>query len=804
MVRNMLVVLAVVLALGGWSAVGATTWYVDQNNVNATDSGPGTQTTPYKTINKGTSVAVAGDTVLVNAGRYYEWVGFAHGGTSGNPITLKAATGQRVIVDGALLLTSWTQCDSSYSSRNSNYANIYHKDITTASGYRPFALYQDDVGLSEAVWPAIGWYLPTSAVSASTSAGSSSLTDSVHLTQANGYWTGGRIIYFAADINYLSDTTITSYTQSTHTLTIAGQWTANDTYTYNRYQIYDKLESITGPGQWAFDSLGGGSYRVYVWTAGGSPNSHVMAVPNANRFGIELGAQTNITIDGLEVCHSAGGGVGGWPGLTTPANYTIQNCTIHDNYGSGLYLTGMPNSLAYHNYIGYNGGGVMYNGANTVVRENEICYNGNQGGSSCDGIDVTGPGGASYSTGQVVDHNYVHDHVYWYSHCDSIQSWANVSGILVENNVFLNSCQSYMMNDMDSTTLSNNIFAQSAASMIHNYVTNTTVIHNTMANAGYGNLSNAYGSGFNFHNNLFYLGHGGWNYGGVISAATSYVSDYNLFYPCDGASEADSPVVWTNSDSTIEWDWTWAQYKSGSGQDGHSVYATGSAGNPAFVNAPAFFSQCGEVLQVFFTPSKVYLNNNDLSFFAVGDHIEIDHDGVVRTVSGTGSNTTLIPGTTLYYVTFSPSDAKIATNAYVVANWKTNTNYLVNYNLQSSSPAKGQASDGGNLGSSISMSQMVAGDFNGDGTRDIPSWPLLYTVTVNQTAHGTVSVSPSLVKYGSGATPTVTATASSGYTFVSWTVTGGTISPSKSSATLTVQGNVTLSASFTVSFTGTE
>ncbi len=36
----------------------------------------------------------------------------------------------------------------------------------------------------------------------------------------------------------------------------------------------------------------------------------------------------------------------------------------------------------------------------------------------------------------------------------AIQSWANVSGILVENNIFLSSGQSYMMNDMESTKVS--------------------------------------------------------------------------------------------------------------------------------------------------------------------------------------------------------------------------------------------------------------------------------------------------------------------------------------------------------------
>jgi uncharacterized repeat protein (TIGR02543 family) len=67
-----------------------------------------------------------------------------------------------------------------------------------------------------------------------------------------------------------------------------------------------------------------------------------------------------------------------------------------------------------------------------------------------------------------------------------------------------------------------------------------------------------------------------------------------------------------------------------------------------------------------------------------------------------------------------------------------------------------------------------------------------YTVTANQATGGTVAVSPSSATYTSGATATVTAAPRPGYAFSGWNVTGGTISGS----TLTVTGNVTLSANF--------
>src|SRR5947209_5653790 len=77
-----------------------TTLYVDKNNVSCTDAGSGTQTQPYCTIQKGASVAVAGQTVQVAAGTYAENVTPANSGTSTSPIVFTAASGATVTVTG--------------------------------------------------------------------------------------------------------------------------------------------------------------------------------------------------------------------------------------------------------------------------------------------------------------------------------------------------------------------------------------------------------------------------------------------------------------------------------------------------------------------------------------------------------------------------------------------------------------------------------------------------------------------------------------------------------------------------------
>ncbi len=72
------------------------------------DSAPGSDTRPYLTIARAASVAHPGDTVIVHAGTYREWVKPARGGAAETKrITYRAAPGEKVIVKGSERITSW-------------------------------------------------------------------------------------------------------------------------------------------------------------------------------------------------------------------------------------------------------------------------------------------------------------------------------------------------------------------------------------------------------------------------------------------------------------------------------------------------------------------------------------------------------------------------------------------------------------------------------------------------------------------------------------------------------------------------
>lgn len=75
---------------------------------NGSDRLAGTKDQPFLTISKAAQAARAGDTVIVHAGEYREWVKPAYGGTSNvNRITYQAAEGEKVVIKGSERVDNW-------------------------------------------------------------------------------------------------------------------------------------------------------------------------------------------------------------------------------------------------------------------------------------------------------------------------------------------------------------------------------------------------------------------------------------------------------------------------------------------------------------------------------------------------------------------------------------------------------------------------------------------------------------------------------------------------------------------------
>jgi PKD repeat protein len=67
-----------------------TVYYVDTGHPSASDSNPGTEALPWKTITKANQTLVAGDTVYIKAGAYTTYIAPARSGTASDRITYRA------------------------------------------------------------------------------------------------------------------------------------------------------------------------------------------------------------------------------------------------------------------------------------------------------------------------------------------------------------------------------------------------------------------------------------------------------------------------------------------------------------------------------------------------------------------------------------------------------------------------------------------------------------------------------------------------------------------------------------------
>ncbi|MEU4690766.1 right-handed parallel beta-helix repeat-containing protein [Actinoplanes sp. NPDC023714] len=72
------------------------------------DDADGSPERPFRTINRAAAIARPGDTVIVHAGEYREWVTPRRGGLSDNRrITYRAAEGEHVVIKGSERVTGW-------------------------------------------------------------------------------------------------------------------------------------------------------------------------------------------------------------------------------------------------------------------------------------------------------------------------------------------------------------------------------------------------------------------------------------------------------------------------------------------------------------------------------------------------------------------------------------------------------------------------------------------------------------------------------------------------------------------------
>jgi hypothetical protein len=367
--------------------------------------------------------------------------------------------------------------------------------------------------------------------------------------------------------------------------------------------------------------------------------------------------------------------------ISDHANTTIANNTISEA-GTGINLALDNYSLVYGNDIssvswGISGGSGEMLGQNltNVVFENNRIHDfypyvkyGYWSGWHGDGIYLfAGSGTPTYMTHISFMANYFYGYIPEATsliYCQAA-SWSNV-------------------------TIYDNVFAAAGAIAIRisqgaPYVfRDFRIYNNDFVNVPLGNSASlvvqADVQNVTLRNNVF------WDFGswggdfGIDSGLLPYGSDYNLLgddYDYDG-------IILYNGTPYNLTEWTGSSLAFP--HDQNSVLKQ----DPEFVNFPAFMgyiSTCNTTGQLFLEPAQDGPSYSQVNpTFAVGDHVEYNYDGIVRTVTAVGPEVTNGYGTLPSYINVTPALSQIPAPGDMVLNWKGDTNFTFNFHIQASSP----------------------------------------------------------------------------------------------------------------------
>jgi hypothetical protein len=197
--------------------------------------------------------------------------------------------------------------------------------------------------------------------------------------------------------------------------------------------------------------------------------------------------------------------------------------------------------------------------------------------------------------------------------------------------------------------------------------------------------------------NVFVTGTPGFLYG--VRGVEGYEGDRNLLYNAPGLEKVG--VV----SSDAGWHGSFQEYREATGYEPHSVYAP-----PRFRSAPVAYGVVDHRRLTECTRSTLHLRKGS-GPVAKGDTVELDFDGVPRTVTAAEGRT----------ITVDPPLPARPTKGCLVCNWGEQKDIRLDLRLAGDSPGARLAADGGPVGSRIDIAAYLRGDFDGDGTRDVPA-----------------------------------------------------------------------------------
>lgn len=316
------------------------------------------------------------------------------------------------------------------------------------------------------------------------------------------------------------------------------------------------------------------------------------------------------------------------------------------------------------------------------------------------GIQCDGPA-AGPLTNVNIYNNTIHDFYQyvkdnWGWHNDGVFVWGSENP-LISGVVGLNIYNNYFYGDfrpdftallftkylMTNIKIYNNVFAASSGvglflSLVGRESPNAWVYNNTFAKVPGGTATTVYANRvtqIDFKNNIVYLPEA---YAACLDIATDALLDFDSDYNLMGSlNDSAADIEYDETKRTLE---AWVIEGN---FDQNSVINE----DPLFVNFPRFMTEATSAYSTtrlyFKTVSDWGVATND---FNVGEHVEINYDGVVRTITDVNDEV-------VHWVQFTPALDEATKTGDIIINWGASENFVFDVRLQAGSPAADAGTD---------------------------------------------------------------------------------------------------------------
>ncbi len=239
-------------------------YYVDGSQRSASDSNPGTEDQPFKTMERGVRSLQPGDALFIKAGTYRETVILTRSGTEADPIRIQAYPGDegKVIINAAEPLSRWTKCSGPGDSDGNPYwEHIYVTDVAALveshsnSSFAVRQVFQHGQLLKRSRYPGAGWSYPTTVVDPTRT-----FTDS-SLSKPDDFFTGS-VCHIKTAMWRIDQIPVTSFDRGSVTLAKSPWY---DISTRFGYYFTSVVGEINEEGEWAYDPA---RKKIFLWPIG--------------------------------------------------------------------------------------------------------------------------------------------------------------------------------------------------------------------------------------------------------------------------------------------------------------------------------------------------------------------------------------------------------------------------------------------------------------------------------------------------------------------------------------------------------